>query len=114
MTTDKVAAFDDDAERSRRGIFVVLAQAGINSRDDRLEIAGDILGRPISSFRELDRNDILDLHFALQSWKRIQSVRMANNALLAESVELVRSLLGVDLSEEYDDWAVKLPLQDDE
>jgi hypothetical protein len=113
MTTDRDEAVSD-LERARRGVFVVLSSAGINSRDDRLEVAGDILGRPVNSFRELDKDDIFDLHFALQSWKRIQAVRMANNALLGEAVDLVRDLLGVDLSEEYDEWSLKLPLQDDE
>lgn len=114
MTTDKVSAYDEDEQRARRGVFVVLAQAGINSRDDRLEVAGDILGRPINSFRDLNRDDLIDLHFALQAWKRIQDVRMANHALLSEAVEVTHTLLGVDLSAEYSEWEMTLPMQEDE
>jgi len=87
----------NDIEKARKGIFVVLAEAGIKSRDDRLELASDILDKNIDSFTEMNEDDILDLHFALQSWKRIQNVRSANGSLLREAEIIVSETHDIDM-----------------
>jgi hypothetical protein len=105
---------DAETNRARKGVFVVLSQAGVKSRDDRLELASDILNQNVESFSHLSKDDILDLHFALQSWKRIQDVRAANGALLDEAVILVEEHHDIDLSQSTRKIAEPLPYQDDE
>jgi len=101
-------------ERARRGVFVVLAEAGIKSRDDRLELAEDVLGKRVESFSKLDDDDYLDLHFALQSWKRIQDIRSANNSILEEAVVIVENLYDIDLSQHVRVNVEPLPYQGEE
>jgi len=109
MTTKPSA--DSQSARARRGIFVVLEQAGIKSRNDRLELASDILDKRIDSFKNLNKDDLLDLHFALQSWKRIQDVRSANGSLLEEAEDLVEGIHEIDISEVVKKKAENLPYQ---
>lgn len=101
-------------ERARKGVFVVLAEAGIKSRDDRLELAEDILKKRLNSFTELSDDDYLDLHFALQAWKVIQDVRSANGALLEESSFIVENRFDIDLSEYEKTISKPLSYQDEE
>jgi hypothetical protein len=105
---------DAQSNRARKGVFAVLTQAGIKSRDDRLELASDILDKQVNSFSELDKDDLLDLHFAMQSWKRIQDVRAANSALLDEAVMLIEARHDIDLSQFTKRIAAPLPHQEDE
>jgi len=100
-------------ERARRGVFVVLAEAGIKSRDDRLELAEDVLGKRINSFSDLTDDDYLDLHFGLLAWRRVQDVRSANGALLDEAVFLIEKTYDLDLSQHVKTPAAPLPYQDD-
>jgi len=105
--------FDAATDKARKGVFAVLAQAGIKSRNDRLELAADILNMRVDSFADLTKDDFLDLHFGLQAWKRVQDVRSANGALLKEAEDMVEGIHEIDISEVTRKRAEELPYQGD-
>lgn len=110
MSTSTVSSIS----RARKGVFSTLDDAGIVSRDDRIELARDIIGRDIESFTELTTEEWNELHFALQSWKKVQLVRRANEALVREAEHLVQFVHELDLSDIFERRSVELPNQSEE
>lgn len=73
--------------RVMRAIFATCSEAGINSIDDRIELAKALLdiGEGLESYNELEDDDLLDLLFALKSWSVVQELRLANGILEVEA-----------------------------
>lgn len=81
---------------SRRQVFAILGEAGLQARDDRLMLASSILGFDVDSFEKMPERDLRDLAVALADWRRVEAARSATGAMTKHALE---HLLSLDLPE---------------
>lgn len=78
-----------DRKATMRAVLGTCRYAGIHD-GDRMVLASAILDRPgITSFTELDDEELAIMYWALEHWKLIQKSRLLNGTMLVEARILI-------------------------
>lgn len=84
-------------------LMVLMGNAGIQHKDDRIHFATKVLKRPVTSFTRLSAQDIDVLVDAMNGWNSAQEIRMRNGVLNCEAamtLEMMRDTDKLLMSEE--------------
>lgn len=59
--------------------------SGLDSKSSRLKVASKLLGKPVTSFTDLNEDEVSKLAFAFKAWNRVQIERHDNGSALKEA-----------------------------
>ena len=69
-------------------LMVLMNNAGLSERQERLHVASRILGRRVETFTSLTSEDVEKLVFCFRNWKFIQEQRFTNGVMNLEALML--------------------------